>query len=283
MPEFRARLGGLFSSDALARGRAYSPRALQFALLGSALLHLAFFLAPRETPPAEHGAPRTLQARLQPRPTPPVETPPAAPPSSPQQKTRPQARQRVLSVPKNVNSTQHTPKWSVAEKNEMDRFLNELEQAPKPSLAQRSLAMAREQGRQMAAQDDAADALLELRPNAPPVHPFSLESYLDGMVRRLNQSSSYVRRERHEPGVRPAMVQFRLNPDGSLKSFTVVNPGDQAGEIAFIRSVVERSIPFAPFPPDIDRAARSLGVTICIRPAGGDAGLGFSRMRGNRC
>ena len=79
-----------------------------------------------------------------------------------------------------------------------------------------------------------------------------------------------------------AAVQFRLNPDGSLKSFTVLNAADQADEVAFIRAVIERSVPFSPFPPDIDRAARSLGVTICIRP-GRNNDPGFSRMRGNRC
>ncbi|WP_291994140.1 hypothetical protein [Candidatus Accumulibacter sp. ACC003] len=41
--------------------------------------------------------------------------------------------------------------------------------------------------------------------------------------------------------------------------------------------VVERAIPFAAYPPDIARAARSLGVTICIAPGRG-GGFGFSRM-----
>lgn len=165
----------------------------------------------------------------------------------------------------------------------MENFLDELARAPQPSLSQRALAMAREQGRQMARQDAADEALLEMRPNAPPVHPFSLENYLDGLVRRLNRSSGFVQREKGDPGVQPAAVRFRLNPDGSLQSFVVLNAGDQAAEIAFIKAVVERSIPFLPFPPDIDRAARSLGITICIRPGSSDGGLGFSRMNGGRC
>ena len=72
-------------------------------------------------------------------------------------------------------------------------------------------------------------------------------------------------RELNARGVQTAAVQFRLNPDGSLKSFVVLNAGDQADEIAFIKAVIERSLPFSPFPPDIDQAARSLGVTICVR------------------
>jgi len=63
----------------------------------------------------------------------------------------------------------------------------------------------------------------------------------------------------------------------------VLNAADQADEIAFIKSVIERSVPFSPFPPDIDKAARSLGVTICIRPGAGDAGMGFSRTDGRGC
>lgn len=168
----------------------------------------------------------------------------------------------------------------------MDSFLNELaddaRRQPTPTLAQRSLAMARDMGRAMARAEEAGEAMLELRPNGPPPSPFSLELYLDGLVRRLNRSADFVNRERRQPGVHTAAVQFRLNPDGTLKSFVVLNAADQADEIAFIRAVVERSTPFAPFPPDIDKAARSLGVTICIRP-GRHAEPGFTRMQGGRC
>jgi hypothetical protein len=63
----------------------------------------------------------------------------------------------------------------------------------------------------------------------------------------------------------------------------VLNVGDQQEEIAFVRSVVERAIPFAHFPPDIDRAARSLGVTICIHPgSSGGGGFGFTRLADGR-
>ena len=69
---------------------------------------------------------------------------------------------------------------------------------------------------------------------------------------------------------------YAINPDGTLKSFVVINAADQGEEIAFIKTVVERAAPFSPFPPDINRAARSMAVRICIMPASG-GGFGFSR------
>jgi len=107
--------------------------------------------------------------------------------------------------------------------------------------------------------------------------------YVDGLVRRLNRSAGFVRNDPRSKGVRQASVQFRLNPDGSLKSFSVLNMGDQAEEIAFIKSVVERSIPFAPFPADLNRSARSLAMTICIVPgSAGGGGFGFTRNANGR-
>ncbi|HRF73777.1 MAG TPA: hypothetical protein PL117_13480 [Accumulibacter sp.] len=167
----------------------------------------------------------------------------------------------------------------------MNRFLDELASEAKtearPSLAQRSLAMAREQSRQQVRQDMEGTAMLERRPNTPPPEPFSLDFYVDGVVKRLNRSAAFVRNDPRSKGVHLASVHFRINPDGSLKSFKVLNAGDQQEEIAFIKSVVERAIPFAAFPPDIARAARSLGVTICIAPGAG-GGFGFSRMADDR-
>lgn len=256
-------------------------RAFYLALLASCTLHLSFlFIAEREHPAGGERPPSRLEARLPPRVATAEPAPSgAAPPPAAAGPAKAGSRSRILSTAKSP-----VPTWSAAEKAEMDSFLDELEKAPKPTLAQRSLAMAREQQRAMAAREEAAEALLELRPNAPPVSPFSLDAYLDGMVRRMNRSAAYVQRAARNPGLRPAAVQFRLNPDGSLKSFVVLNAGDQAEEIAFIKAVVERSIPFSPFPPDIDRAARSLGITICIRPgSSGEDGIGFTRISGGRC
>ncbi len=261
-------------------------RLLLLAFAVSLAIHLAVLLVPRAERSGEPNAASRLEARLAPsrKPVEPVVDSPPTPAAAKTVKTaKAKPKTRIMTADKSRSAT---PQWSVAQKAEMDGFLNELadqaKAAPKPTLAQRSLAMAREAGRQMAREDAAGDALLELRPNGPPANPFSLEMYLDGLVRRLNRSAGFVNNERRHRGVQTAAVQFRLNPDGSLKSFVVLNAGDQAEEVAFIKAVIERSVPFSPFPPDIDRAARSLGVTICIRP-GRNSEPGFSRMNGSRC
>jgi hypothetical protein len=257
--------------------------ALTWALAVSLAIHLIVLLAPRHAPPDRPAAASRLEARFAPASQAPAassEAPAAQPPPSASKTPRP----RRLTAKR--SPAPPAPAWTTAEKVDMDNFLDDLARQPgaaaKPTLAQRSLAMAREQGRQMAARDE-GEALLELRPGGPPVDPFSLELYLDGLVRRLNRSASYVDKDRRHQGVRPAAIHFRLNPDGSLKSFVVLNAGDQRDEIAFIKAVVERSIPFSPFPPDIDKAARSLGITICISPGFGDGAPGFSRTSSGRC
>lgn len=260
-------------------------RPLVAAIAASLAVHgLLLWLKPPER--TGGGAPR-LEASLARRE---AERPAAPPPATmpplraqPRKAARPAVRPRLLTAEKSRGPAVAAPKWTAAEKAEMDGFLDELagQARAQPSLAQRALAMAQEQGRRLAQQDAAGEASLELRPNGPPADPFSLDLYMDGLLRRLNRSAAFVRNDPRSKGVRSAAVQFRLNPDGSLKSFVVLNAGDQADEIAFIKAVVERSAPFSPFPPDIDRAARSLGVTICIRP-GGTGGFGFSRMSGGR-
>ncbi|HJV94257.1 MAG TPA: hypothetical protein VJ572_12295 [Azonexus sp.] len=261
-------------------------RALAWALAVSLALHGLALLAPTRDPAASQPATSRLEASLGPR-LEVAEPAPARAPKKASGKAAKPTRSRILSVDKSkAPAVAAARQWSAAEKAEMDNFLDELagqaKAVPKPTLAQRSLAMAREQGRQMAQRDEEGSTTLERRPNGPPVDPFSLEAYLDGLVKRLNRSAAFVRNDPRSKGVRPAAVQFRLNPDGSLKSFVVLNAGDQADEIAFIKSVVERAVPFSPFPPDIDRAARSLGVVICIEPGSG-SGFGFSRTTGRGC
>lgn len=257
--------------------------ALYWAIAVSLAIHVSILLIPRHDPAGAQRLPR-LETRLVPRP-PADEVPPARVQAKPVSKAS--ARPRVMATAKRSGfSVAADPQWSAAERAEMSRFLDELDGEAKaaPALAQRSLAMAREQARQMARQDEAENAVLELRPNAPPPDPFSLEMYVDGLIRRLNRSATFVKNDPRAKGVRPASLQFKLNPDGSLKSFTVLNAGDQAEEIAFIKSVVERSIPFSPFPADIDKSARALTMKICIRPvAAGAGGVGFSRADGRAC
>lgn len=268
--------------------RPAAQRVWYWALTTSLAIHLLVLFIPRHPAPSPTATPR-LEARLTQRqqaattPAPPEQAAKPARSANAQARRKP-ARPRLLTVD---GSPERTPAWTAAQKTEMDGFLNELagqaRNAPPPSLAERSLAMAREQARQMARSEAAEETVVEARPYAPPVNPFSLEMYMDGLVRRLNQSAGLVGNGPRRTGLRPASVLFRLNPDGSLKSFKVLNAGDQDEEIAFVRSVVERAVPFLPFPPDIDRAARSLGVTICIRPGWGSDAGGFSRMSDGRC
>lgn len=133
--------------------------------------------------------------------------------------------------------------------------------------------------------DDRGSVTLERLPNSPPVDPFSLEMYLDGLVQKLNRSTAFVKREPRSRGMKTAAVLVRLNPDGSLQSIKVLNAADQQDEIAFTQSVFEMAAPFPAFPPDIRKSAQSLAMTVCILPANsGGGGFGFTRSPdGRRC
>src|SRR5574337_250112 len=79
--------------------------------------------------------------------------------------------------------------------------------------------------------------------------------------------------------MKKAQLVIRINPSGGLRNFEVVEAGDRQDDIEFIRSVVNRAVPFAAFPPDIVKSAQSLALVICIRPPGSaDSGFGFSRL-----
>lgn len=256
------------------------PQSLYLALIISLLLHGLVLLIPTQPPRGEERAVRRLEASFTKRSVPPVpleiasaEVVPTAKPARP---LPPQ--KKILALDKGQGrATTARPKWSVAEREEMNAFLRELE-SQAPSLAQRSLAAAGEIARHRATRDDDGSEVLERLPNSPPVDPFSLEMYLDSLVRKLNQSARFVRSDPRSRGVRNAALEIRINPDGSLKSFKVLNAADQQAEIEFVRSVVDRTLPFAAFPPDIGKSARSLGMLICIMPASSvSGGFGFSR------
>lgn len=255
---------------------------LLLAIALSLLLHGLALLIPQQKPP-ESRPPARFEASLAPLPKAvPVDVP-KKPESKPAVKQPKQVKQRrVLATSKPSPRAVSQPQWSVAEKQDIDNFLNELgeeaKRRPPPTLAQRSLAAAREAGRQVAAQDAAQTASFEWRPNAPPPNPFSIDAYIDGLLKRLNKSAAYVPNDHHRKGKHNAAIQFRLNPDGTLKSFVVLNAADQGAQIEYIKAIVERSAPFSPFPPDINRAARSLAMIICITPDQFGDGFGFARM-----
>jgi hypothetical protein len=137
--------------------------------------------------------------------------------------------------------------------------------------------MAREAGREIARQDRAAREVVERLPDSPEPDPFSLDMYLYAVVKKLNRSAAFVRNDPRAQGVRAALVRVQLNPNGTLRRFEIINAADQRDEIAFVRSVVEQAVPFASFPADLQRSARSLGILICIQPPSASGGFGFSR------
>lgn len=180
------------------------------------------------------------------------------------------------------------PKFSAAEKAEMDRFLASLEaeQRAEPSLAQRALALAREIGHNegRADQRDAAQGqvTIERIPDSPPVDPFSLEMYLDALVTKLNRSSAFVTHEPRRAGVRRGAARLRLNPNGTIHSFEVLNAADQQDELAYLAMLINRAAPYSPFPPDIVKSAKTMTILICILPATGSGDIGFTRKTDGR-
>lgn len=207
-------------------------------------------------------------------PAPTAPTPPVKPAAAPQ-KAKAQAK---LNAPAGVWANRS---WSAGERAEMKQFLDELSaQARPPSgreLAQKALAAARQSGR--SAQGDAEyEAPGQPTAGGKPIEPFSLEMYFDAFVRKLNRSAAFVRNDPRPRGAHKALVEIALNADGSLKSYRVLRSGDQAAEIAYIKSVIERAAPFSAFPPDIRNTRDSLAILMCIFPANaGGGGGGFSR------
>ncbi len=272
----------------LANEGSRTQRLLLLAIVASLVLHGLVLLIPRQEPKAARPASRLEASFAAPTPqAPAVESPPPPAPavSKPATPARPPARRPVIAMDKSraPAASSAAPKWTIAQKEEMSNFLRELERqpqaSPRPSLAQRSLAMAREYGRQRARQEQEGSEILERLPNSEPPDPFSLEMYLDALVKKLNRSAGFVRNDPRTRGLKNAAVRVRLNPDGSLQSFKILNAGDQQDQIAFVRSVVEQSVPFAPFPSDLRRSAKALNMTICIQPAqSGNGGFGFSRL-----
>lgn len=261
---------------------------LHWALVVSLVFHGVVVFSPRPQPKIPEPPAKPLQGRLVPRsaaPAPLAVVPPAAAPRQ-TAPVEPRRQQKLLALdkPQGAPADAPAPPWSVAEKEEMNKFLRELDkpQAPTPSLAQHALALAGAIGRQKARQDEEQTRLLERIPDSPPIDPLGLEMYLDGLVGKLNRSAAFVRNDPRSRGMKTATVLVRLNPDGSLQSFRVLNAADQQDEIAHIRAVVERAVPFPAFPPDLRKSARSLAMFICIFPANSGAGFGFTRRTDGR-
>lgn len=256
-------------------------RLLRVAVLLSLLLHAAVLLigySSKGDSSANAVRPRLLATLVGPA------RPLALAPPVPRRKAAPKkpAQPRLLTAPAGAWVA---PSWSAAERTDMDKFLNELAAPAAPptsgELSQRARAMARQM--EQTGQDDGAGEA-----SGPPAaagksaDPFSLEMYFDAFVRKLNRSAAFVKNDPRAPGSRKALVEISLNPDGSLKSYRVLRSGDQAAEIAYVKSVIDRASPFSAFPPDISNVRNSLTIRMCIFPARAGGGSGFSRSFGGQ-
>lgn len=273
---------------------------LNWAIAVSLILHGLVLIFTRQSPQIQEHPARRIDATLAPRPAAPLVTSlPSVVSPAPIVPVKPRSREKVLALKKpqeKLAQPAPQPAWTRVEKEDMKRFLRELDGREKAGsdLVQRSLAMARAAGREAtppdnrgnkSSVDDLGSVTLERLPDSPPVDPFSLEMYLDGLVQKLNRSSAFVKRDPRRRGMQTATVSIRLNPDGSLQSFKVLNAADQQDEIAFTQSVFEMAAPFPAFPPDIRKSARALAMNLCILPAhAGGGGSGFTRSPdGHRC
>src|SRR5574337_2217437 len=221
--ERRIPAGGAPSARIAPMRISQSPRQrwpLRLAIIASLVLHaVVLFLAPEPPERRYSGAPtdrlpKRLDATLAPRkaqaPSAARQTPPAPPKPAPTPAKPPavaaarkpspprpaEERRKILAMPKQHGATAsqgaQTPKWSVQEKQEMDQFLGELDAQAKaeararPSLAERSLSMAREFGRKDGRPDDDGVRIVERIPGSPPIDPFSLEMYFDSQIGRAH-------------------------------------------------------------------------------------------------
>jgi hypothetical protein len=259
--------------------RTREQRALLVAVAVSLVIHLLALFIPANERAGNPDTPSRLEARLAPPREAAGEAPQPPAKTSAAKTARSEPRRRVMTSEKSRPSA---PPWSVAQKPKWTAFSTNWRNRP-GQRRNRRWPSARWPWRAKRATTGADGCrrrgTLELRPNGQPVNAFSLEMYLEGLV-RLNRSAGFVSNERRHKGVETAAVQFRINPDGSLKSFVVLNAGDQADEIAFIKAVIERSLPFSPFPPDIDQAARPGGDH--LHPAWPPQ-RACSATHGNRC
>ncbi|GAA5175112.1 hypothetical protein GCM10025771_06410 [Niveibacterium umoris] len=257
-----------------------SQRALRVAFALSLALHAAILFAPIHVPGKVAHAPPRLNTRLSLRaPEPPPEVIEQPEPPPPPTKVPPQRHKPVITRKEGGlgASVDPAPTFSQADRDEMNRFLESLEQEAReqPSLAQHSLAMARQIGREATSGFDEGSVSLEQVPGSPVVDRFSLKLYYRALVDKLNRSKGHVRAEPKQVGYKDLLVQLRLNANGTIRSFDVLSAADQADQIAYIKQVIERAAPYSAFPPDINRSAQSMTIRMRIVPLRGGSDFEF--------
>jgi hypothetical protein len=264
----------------------------------SLLVHVVVLMLPA-APPQANKPPERLNVRVTPKKPGPTKSTTAAPAPAPTAMLNPlpgratprlrkaQPSTPVLTSPEPAAVAVEQPKYTQADRDDINNFLQSLGPEAKAqaraqadartSVTERSRAMARDIGRELAQQrgDDSAISL-ERIPNSPPVDRFNLEFYLDSLMNKLNRNAKFMKRPQGG-GRQTAAVQLRINPDGTVKTLEVLDEGDQKDEVEFIRRLLERSAPYSPFPSALAASAKSLAITICIKPGrAGDSG--FSRF-----
>ncbi len=260
------------------------------ALAVSLVFHLSLLLfklsSRHETPESVSShLPSRFDVRLVKPDQAPLSLPQPKMPKLPAVKLRSQIDQ-LMHLP--VNSAAAEKAWTMTEKDEMDRFLNELNAEANPSLdrtlKQKALTMASAISAQGDRDYEAEQITQRLR--EAKIEPFNIELYYESLFRKLNSSAAMVKNKSRDSGSHVAVVRVVLNADGSVRSFTIQHAGDQQSQIAYIKSVVERAAPFQVFPTDIRNATDAMILQICIQPKSFEPGSGsfFSRMsRGQSC
>ena len=197
-------------------------------------------------------------------------------------KTPPTQNKTALTSPEPAPLAVEEPKYTQAQRDDINNFLDSLGPDPKrrpnpqATLSGRSMAAARDIGRELAQRADDGMLSIERVPNSPPVDRFSLDFYLDALLSKLNRNVQFMKRP-EDKDLQTASVQLRINPDGTVKSIEVLNEGDHKTGVEFIEHLLERSAPYSPFPPALVVSAKSLAIIICIKP-GQDGDPGFSRF-----
>lgn len=265
-------------------------RSLRLAALASLLLHaVVLLIGPSSTgrtpgPAAKAATAPPLSATLS-RPS--LTLPSPQREATVQPKTRSswvaQAPQQRLSAPDGFWSARS---WSRAERDEMNRFLDDLAAKAKPrtgrELSQDALSQVREMERYrpQANAEGEGESAGQAPTAGKSVAAFSLEMYFDAFIRKLNRSAAFVKNDPEKNGLRKALVQISLHPDGTLKSYRVLRSADQQVQIAYIKRVLDLASPFAAFPPDLVDARGSLSILMCIYTTRGGEGSGFMRSAG---
>lgn len=271
-------------------------RSFHFALALSMALHLLVLTLHVRMPPRVQLHPqRPLDVALAPPPSP-APSPllqPSPPPEAPAEKPRPRPRPKprpkpaplaAPSAPRSLPVPEEPPPTAAERRFMEEPYPPEPVAQPPGGLALAQQALAAASG---VAREQREAELFRARENArahEDVDPLSMELYFEAFVKKLNRSAAFVRQQRSGRGRYIAVVEVSLNADGTLKSYKVINAGDQQAEIDYIRDIVERAAPFGAFPPEVRKHINSLSFDICILPRHLDSGGGgmFTRTYGGR-